>query len=214
MSDLGISRLHFPVTTLGPGQRIGIWVQGCSIRCPGCVSADTWAKAREPMALTSVIEVLASWLREADGITISGGEPLEQSAALMQLLTRIRPALDGDVLVYSGQPLQQALDDPLIKSGLVDAIIPEPYRQNLPQTRALRGSDNQPLVPLTDLGHQRYREVQGAPAEPALDLMVDEVSGQVWLAGIPTPGSLERLAAMIEAKGGCLTTSADKRRRG
>ncbi|HAU1321526.1 TPA: radical SAM protein, partial [Legionella pneumophila] len=37
-----ISRVHFPVTTLGPGHRIGIWFQGCSIRCPGCISTDTW----------------------------------------------------------------------------------------------------------------------------------------------------------------------------
>ena len=41
MTMLALSRMHFPVTTLGPGNRIGIWVQGCTIRCPGCVSADT-----------------------------------------------------------------------------------------------------------------------------------------------------------------------------
>lgn len=37
-----LSRLHFPVTTLGPGRRIGVWFQGCSIRCAGCISRDTW----------------------------------------------------------------------------------------------------------------------------------------------------------------------------
>ena len=44
--SVSISRLHFPVTTLGPGHRIGIWFQGCSIRCEGCLSMDTWAPGR------------------------------------------------------------------------------------------------------------------------------------------------------------------------
>ncbi|WP_461325238.1 4Fe-4S cluster-binding domain-containing protein [Bradyrhizobium diazoefficiens] len=39
---ISVSRIHFPVTTLGPGRRLGIWFQGCSIRCPGCISMDTW----------------------------------------------------------------------------------------------------------------------------------------------------------------------------
>ena len=40
---IAINKAHFPVTVLGPGRRIGIWLQGCSIHCKGCVSQDTWA---------------------------------------------------------------------------------------------------------------------------------------------------------------------------
>ena len=40
---IAINKAHYPVTVLGPGQRIGIWFQGCRIHCPGCVSQDTWA---------------------------------------------------------------------------------------------------------------------------------------------------------------------------
>ncbi len=39
-----LNKAHWPVTVLGPGRRIGLWVQGCSIHCPGCVSQDTWPK--------------------------------------------------------------------------------------------------------------------------------------------------------------------------
>ena len=32
--------IHFPVETLGPGRRVGVWLQGCSIRCVGCISPE------------------------------------------------------------------------------------------------------------------------------------------------------------------------------
>ena len=40
-----VNRVARPVTVLGPGRRLGLWVQGCSIRCPGCASEDTWDPA-------------------------------------------------------------------------------------------------------------------------------------------------------------------------
>ena len=53
---IALSRIHFPVTTLGPGRRIGIWFQGCSIRCPGCISMDTWAQGRGNTTIEEVVE--------------------------------------------------------------------------------------------------------------------------------------------------------------
>ena len=41
---LVVNRVHFPVTALGPGRRLGVWVQGCSIGCAGCLAHDTWAR--------------------------------------------------------------------------------------------------------------------------------------------------------------------------
>ena len=42
MTTLLVNRVHYPVTTLGPGLQAGIWTRGCSLRCPGCISPDTW----------------------------------------------------------------------------------------------------------------------------------------------------------------------------
>jgi len=36
VTAIAISRAHFPISTLGPGLRLGVWMQGCSIRCKGC----------------------------------------------------------------------------------------------------------------------------------------------------------------------------------
>ena len=59
-TPISLSRLHFPVTTLGPGRRIGIWFQGCSIRCPGCISADTWAFRTAAAMVTDVLALAAA----------------------------------------------------------------------------------------------------------------------------------------------------------
>jgi anaerobic ribonucleoside-triphosphate reductase activating protein len=89
-TEIAISRIHFPVTRLGPGRRVGIWVQGCSIRCPGCISVDTWVRGRGRADVSEVLEAIAPWMSTAEGFTISGGEPFDQPDALASLLAGIQ----------------------------------------------------------------------------------------------------------------------------
>ena len=84
--SINLNRLHFPVTTLGYGQRVAIWMQGCSLHCPGCVSRDTWEHGQGQLEFTALTTTLESWLPQADGLTVSGGEPFEQPLALIRLL--------------------------------------------------------------------------------------------------------------------------------
>jgi len=42
MKEFLINLIHYPIHTLGPGERIGVWTQGCSLRCKGCMSTHTW----------------------------------------------------------------------------------------------------------------------------------------------------------------------------
>src|SRR6185369_5076232 len=98
---IAISRIHFPISTLGPGRRVGVWFQGCSIRCEGCISADTWGAGRGQTTVDEVFSAILPWLTQADGITISGGEPFDQADALVALLRRVRSATAVDVLVFS-----------------------------------------------------------------------------------------------------------------
>ncbi|MGZ3458532.1 MAG: 4Fe-4S single cluster domain-containing protein, partial [Archangium sp.] len=168
---LFLSRLHFPVHTLGPGARIGLWLQGCSIRCPGCISADTWAPERGETTVAAVMATLAPWLPVADGITVSGGEPFDQPEALRALLAHLREVTPGDILVFTGYA-REALEEPLrAYAGLIDALITDPFEVASPQTRALRGSDNQRLHCLTPLGEARFRAYERplAPEDRRLD---------------------------------------------
>ncbi|MES2443889.1 MAG: 4Fe-4S cluster-binding domain-containing protein [Pseudomonadota bacterium] len=202
-----INRIHYPVTALGPGRRVGIWVQGCSIGCPGCASRDTWeAGAGREVAVESVLRHCRELEGEVDGITISGGEPFEQPEALLALLD----ALDGwrsesgreiDLLCYSGLPLARLRRDfPAILARL-DAVIPEPFVDRLVPEGPWRGSANQPLVALSALGERRYGAAGMAQAAAARPIQVDVQGGQVWFIGIPGRGDLDRLVDACRTRG-------------
>ncbi len=210
-TDISLSRLHFPVTTLGPGRRIGIWFQGCSIRCPGCISADTWAAAKTSSTVADVLAEIRPWLPTADGITISGGEPFDQVGALEVLLQCLRAESTADILVFSGYPLE-ALDAHLLRMrGLLDAIVSDPFERTTTQTLRLRGSDNQRLTFLTPLGSHRFGPYQEPRDERDrhLDVAFDE-AGAIWLVGIPDRDDFARLNAWLKAQGHRVTTSEDK----
>ena len=211
MTSIAISRLHFPVTTLGPGSRIGIWLQGCSIRCPGCISADTWASGRGTTSVQDVVSAIAEWLPLADGITVSGGEPFDQPDALKELLTQLRAITSADVLVFSGyarEALERYINE---MPGLFDALISDPYLVDAPQTLALRGSDNQRLSLLTPLGEDQFSSYQRVAtlADRKFDLMIDD-NGQFWMAGIPGRDDFKRLATTLASQHHKIITTQDR----
>ena len=148
-SSIALSRIHFPVTTLGPGRRIGIWFQGCSIRCPGCISMDTWAPGRGVTTVDDVVNAVTQWLPAADGITISGGEPFDQPIALIDLLGRLRSLTEADVLVFTGHPWTRVRETLDASPGVDRRSRYGPVRcQPKPNTRSSR--QRQPGTPLPD----------------------------------------------------------------
>lgn len=196
--NISVSRIHFPVTTLGPGKRIGIWFQGCSLRCRGCLSPDTWQVKESHFSLAQLIEQVQEWLPYADGITISGGEPFEQPDALFSLLHEIKQQFQGDILVYSGYEWKVIEDRVNQMSPYIDALISEPFNVEMAQTLMLRGSDNQRLHLLTPLGKLLFKQYQrvGTPEDKKLDLAFDE-QGRLFLAGIPERDDMQRLSQLL-----------------
>ena len=206
---IGISRVHFPVTTLGPGRRLGIWFQGCSIRCHGCISADTWATGTSQLELGELLGRMESWVAEAEGITISGGEPFDQPEALKALLCGIRKRTSVDVLVYSGYPFERLADQLSDFDNLIDALMTDPFVLSASQTLPIRGSDNQRLHRLTDLGRARFADYDDpAHRDHAFDVMFED-DGTVWFAGIPRRGDFQRLTAQLRQLGHHIATTED-----
>ena len=197
-----LNKAHYPVTVLGPGSRAGMWLQGCTIRCLGCISRDTWAA--DPKAAVEVESVL-DWVRslppdEVDGVTISGGEPFDQPDALAELLRGLRGwretvARPIDLLCFSGRSwadLQREFPEMLT---LLDAVVPEPFVQAEPTGAPLRGSANQRVVALSDLGRERYtgtRELNELASQRArIQVEVDDES--IWFIGIPLQGDMRKM---------------------
>jgi anaerobic ribonucleoside-triphosphate reductase activating protein len=209
--EIAISRIHFPVTRLGPGRRIGIWVQGCSIRCPGCISVDTWAQGRGRTHVSEVLDAIAPWISAADGFTISGGEPFDQPEALTTMLVGIRKRSAADILVFTGHSLEEIGTQLSSMEGLIDALIADPFDENASQTLALRGSDNQRLVPLTSLGRKRFAEYDRRTdiTDRAVDVMFDS-DGEIWLAGIPARDDFRRLQRLLRKVGTAIAISQDR----
>jgi len=199
-APIELNRLHWPVTALGYGQRIGIWFQGCSIRCPGCCSRDTWESTG---AQCGNVDQILDWVErlpsaQIDGFTLSGGEPFDQPEALADLVRGLRHAygMERDILLYTGHPWRRVQSTHVDILALVDAVISEPYLESRPAT-GLRGSDNQRLHCLTPLARQRY---EASPSfEPRMQVHFDGET--LWMIGIPQPGALEGLQQKLSARG-------------
>ncbi|WP_028604844.1 4Fe-4S single cluster domain-containing protein [Ottowia thiooxydans] len=206
---ISLNKAHFPVTVLGPGRRIGLWVQGCSIGCKGCISQDTWP---EDASKEMSIDDLLAWCEQIsgnalDGITISGGEPFDQPLALEHLLRglarwRERRKLNFDILSYSGYPLATLRSRHAALLGKLDALIAEPYVDAMPSLHSWFGSSNQKLVPLSKRGEQRYKSSQDTAAQTSGKRIQALVDGQrVWYVGIPSRGDMAQLEELCRARG-------------
>lgn len=211
MIKLGLSRVHFPVSTLGPGNRLGIWFQGCSLRCQGCISTDTWVKAKDFIAVSQFVEQIMPWLMQAEGITISGGEPFEQPEALLALLKQLKQKTTVDILLYTGYSIEAIEHHIQQVKPYLDVLISDPFQSETAQTLRLRGSDNQRLHFFTNLGKERFKDYQQviSKQDQVLDVMFDE-DGTVWFAGIPKRDDLLRLQSFLKQQGHQIKVTADK----
>ena len=137
---------------LGPGLRYVIWVQGCPFHCPHCETPE--GRSFEPNTVIGVDELAEDIIAcpEIEGITISGGEPLEQADALTELLHKVRQSRpELTVISYTGYRYEE-LTSENAKAYLaeLDLLIDGPYIHELNDNQGIRGSSNQRLIFLSD----------------------------------------------------------------
>jgi anaerobic ribonucleoside-triphosphate reductase activating protein len=168
---LRLSRMHYPVADLGPGRRLAVWVQGCTLGCLGCASPGTWDPAGGDTAQTADALRIWSAVLEAgaDGLTVSGGEPLQQAEELADLLDALaahtaETGRTADVLLYTGYDVEEiAFLGPAAARVVehADALVTGRFRLDQPTSLLWRGSANQRLIPRTGLGLARYGQFVG-----------------------------------------------------
>jgi anaerobic ribonucleoside-triphosphate reductase activating protein len=158
-----------PVTRAeGPGARYALWVQGCSIRCPGCCNPHLFAAGSgEVVAVDSLLAEIGAARPAIEGVTFLGGEPFEQAQALARVATGSR-GLGLSVMVFSGYTLEElrarADGGAAVLLRATDVLVDGRYDASLPErSRLWAGSRNQRFHYLTDrYGPEIERPTEGA----------------------------------------------------
>ncbi|WP_063754980.1 4Fe-4S single cluster domain-containing protein [Streptomyces sp. NRRL B-3229] len=187
--ELVVNRVLDRCGTLGPGLRAVIWVQGCPLRCPGCVAPETLPFAGgEVRAVTEVAGRLAR-LTDVEGVTLSGGEPFSQAQSLADLLDAVRALRpDFSAMAYSGfrhEALLRGTPGARALLDRLDLLVDGPYVAARHGDLLWRGSSNQRVVALTE----RYHHVRSlTDAGAGIEVSVGH-DGQFSWAGVPAvPG--------------------------
>ncbi len=183
----------------GPGKRFALWVQGCTLRCPGCCNPEMFApdKGGQLIETKELAEkILAT--PGIEGISVLGGEPFQQPEALAELCAMVR-ASGLSVMVYTGYtlgelkelahpvPPQRSRGAPFPPSGVegllstIDLLVDGRYDQTKPESRRRWiGSSNQAMHFLTP----RYSATDPSFVTPnTVELRF--VNGQLTINGWP-----------------------------
>ena len=74
----------------GPGYRLAVFVQGCPHGCPGCHNPGTHDPAGGRLSDTAEIIARLGKNPLVRGVTLTGGEPMMQAAALCEVAAAAR----------------------------------------------------------------------------------------------------------------------------
>ena len=133
----------------GPGLRFALFVQGCSHHCPGChnpqshdPSGGQWMGVEQILTGIQNNPLLT-------GVTLTGGEPFEQAAALVPLARLVRE-MGLELAAYSGYTFEQlaaGTKEQRELLSLCQVLVDGPYIES---QRSLmlwfRGSKNQRIL--------------------------------------------------------------------
>lgn len=185
--QLNLYALAHPVTALGPGTRVALWVAGCPLHCPGCLTPHLWdVRAGAAVDVERVVKAILAIPYPLDGLTLTGGEPFAQAEPLAALLDRLRATRPTwNVVGYSGYTLaalrRRGAGSGRLLAG-IDVLVADPYREGRPQTHPLAGSGNQRIHLLSARGQALAPALDRVPPD-ALNLALGP-DGQQWLIGV------------------------------
>jgi len=164
----------------GPGLRAVLWTQGCTLACPGCFNPETHSnQGGEAVSVAALAERVQS-IPGIEGLTISGGEPLQQIAPLTGLLRHLRRSTSLGIIVFTGfEPNEiQRLPGSAGLFAQMDVLIAGRYRQEQRRATGLRGATNKQLLFLSS----RY-SLADFESLPDAEVIIAP-DGQVTFSGI------------------------------
>jgi len=170
-----VNLIAYPVKVLGPGERIGLWTQGCTLACSGCMSMHTWDfDEKKHMSIDDIVSKVRTF--NADSITISGGEPFQQPNLLV-LLKALKRAGIEDIMLYSGYRetyIRKHFSDCL---PYIDVLVCEPFIDGDESEAIYKGSENQRMIILNDALLSKYESYAKKSKEKRLQKFNDVIVG-------------------------------------
>lgn len=151
---LRVSGFYDNSCTNGEGWRSVIFFSGCPHQCPGCHNPETWDfNAGEEFTPEELAEKVLVNRDFIDGVTLSGGEPLqERYIEDLLILINILRREGLTVWCYTGYTLDKLRSTDTFTDVLdqIDVLIDGPFIQKLydPELK-FRGSSNQNINYLT-----------------------------------------------------------------
>jgi len=130
-------------TTNGEGIRYTLFFSGCPFNCEGCHSVHTQDYSYgNKEKIEDIFYNIIKNKNYIDGVTISGGEALEQAPQLLKLLKLLK-VYDIDIWLWTGRTMDVLQKDYKDILDHIDTIIDGVYEINNPTKKVYRGSDNQ-----------------------------------------------------------------------
>ena len=136
----------------GPGFRIVIFFQGCAHHCYGCHTPETWDFEGGKEVSFDLIKKIIDDNPYADGITLSGGDPLYQIDASTEIAEYAK-SKGLDVILYTGFLFEEVLEMTKANQRLkdllnnVDTLIDGPFiLEQRHLSLKFRGSSNQRII--------------------------------------------------------------------
>jgi anaerobic ribonucleoside-triphosphate reductase activating protein len=177
----------------GPGARFALWVQGCTVRCPGCCNPAMLDPAGgRAVSPAEVVREVAAARDRIEGVTLQGGEPFQQAAPLAEAARALR-ALGLSVMVFSGYTLEElreaARRDPGVEALLAetDLLVDGRYQRERPERdRRWVGSSNQRFHFLSDRYRPGIERIHPGEPETTVELRIGG-DGRVRRNGWPEP---------------------------
>ena len=154
---LRILDITAPDINNGNGIRITLWVAGCTHKCKGCHNGWTWDYNQGIKFIENkdaILNKLSNWLQRdyVDGITFSGGDPLDQDplslSELMQLIKWVRLNYPTKTIwLYTGYEYENLNKYQKEITDNCDTIVDGPFIEEKKTFDCpFRGSSNQRII--------------------------------------------------------------------
>lgn len=130
----------------GHGKRAVIWFSGCSLRCPGCINQHLWNRDGGNLKTVSSLVEKTNTFSDIAGVTLIGGEPLDQDEDLLEFVESV--ISNGlDIVLFTGYEPEELQGWKKKVFDVSQVVVCGRYDQNLRDTNLLlRGSSNQRII--------------------------------------------------------------------